>query len=87
MVGSTRDRNDDELRREHDEGPDYARGQDHEEIPGDGGPDFAHGQRQDGAGAHEGNFAEGQTHPGQYVEDTDHPDFARGQRREGPDRT
>jgi len=80
MTGSTRSE-DDEPRHERAElHPDYARGQDHEGTH-EGGSDFARGQREHEVSHHEGTFAEGQAHPEQHVEDTDHEDFAHGQRQ------
>lgn len=74
---------DDEGPRDHeDQHPDYARGQEHDEIDTTG-PDFARGQRQGEPDVHRGDFAEGQEDP-EHREPTGHGDFARGQRHEDP---
>jgi hypothetical protein len=85
MVESRLGSDDEEPRREREEGhPDYARGQDDEEIRS-AAPDFARGQRRDEVDPHEGDFAEGSENPGLHGAATDHGDFARGQRREDLD--
>jgi hypothetical protein len=59
MVEARRGTDDEEPRREREEvDPDYARGQEHEEVSTDGS-DFARGQRRDEMDLHEGGFAEG----------------------------
>jgi hypothetical protein len=104
-MGTQGGRDDEELRREHreheEDHPDYARGQEREEIhPGHpdyargqereeihtGHPDFARGQRQDETHPHEGDVAPGQEDPESDLETHDGGDFARGQRRGDPDR-
>jgi hypothetical protein len=85
-VESQQGRGNEEPRSEREDvHPDYARGQDDEEIPA-AGPDFARGQRRDEIDQHEGDFAVGSEDSERHLEATDHGDFARGQRREDPNR-
>lgn len=86
-MGTRGGRDDEERHPGHeDDHPDYARGQEREEIHTNH-PDFARGERQDETDWREGDFAQGQEDPDGHLQTHDHGDFARGQRREDPDRS